>query len=475
MLRSGKKALLALMLSGTAIASASQFKQGEVLVKYRDGVLRTRSTMDVLYQSIKVKKVKRYSKLMRGLEQLTLDEDTSVEEAIRQLRSDQSVEFAQPNYLLYTLPVQEPSGATASSRGAGLTSCIFPGIPLLPGCNHYLSDEDFSDGAAFVSSKPILKVAPNEVNPPTADPDLKMLWGMAKINAVDAWKEHRGSKNLIVADIDTGIDYNHVDLGFNVWRNPAPSDKNDVTGFDFVHNDGLPFDDQEHGTHTAGTIGAVGGNGVGVSGVSQVVSLMALKFISRDGSGTTADAIRAIDYAIAHGAKVLSNSWGGQGDPDNKALYEAIDRARVKGVLFVAAAGNSSADNDSPDSASYPAAFDNDNLISVAATDREDSLAYFSNFGKKTTHLAAPGDKIYSTVPGDRYKAMSGTSMACPHVAGAAALVWSKHPDWDYKRVKKALLSTVDALPSLSDKVISGGRLNVLKALKYDDLDSTKP
>jgi subtilisin family serine protease len=248
-----------------------------------------------------------------------------------------------------------------------------------------------------------------------------------------------------------------------------------VTGFDFVHNDGLPFDDQEHGTHTAGTIGAVGGNGVGVSGVSQVVSLMALKFISRDGSGTTADAIRAIDYAIAHGAKVLSNSWGGQGDPDNKALYEAIDRARVKGVLFVAAAGNSSADNDSPDSASYPAAFDNDNLISVAATDREDSLAYFSNFGKKTTHLAAPGDKIYSTVPGDRYKAMSGTSMACPHVAGAAALVWSKHPDWDYKRVKKALLSTVDALPSLSDKVISGGRLNVLKALKYDDLDSTKP
>jgi hypothetical protein len=424
--------------------------------------------MEVLYQSLKVKKIRRYSKVMSGLEQLTLDEEGSVEEALHQLKRDGSVEFAQPNYLLYTLPLNEPSAHYKASL-----PCILPGVSFIPGCEHSLEgdeDDPFRDGStdeSLAAAKPKVNSAPDDVNPPVADQDLGRLWGMDKIGAIDSWKAHRGSKAFVVADIDTGIDYNHVDLGFNIWRNPNPSEKNDLVGFDFVHNDGLPFDDQEHGTHTAGTIGAVGGNGIGVSGVSQIVSLMALKFISKDGSGTTADAIRAIDYAINHGARVLSNSWGGQGDPDNKALYEAIERARAKGVLFVAAAGNSSADNDSPDSASYPAAFDNDNLISVAATDKEDGLAYFSNYGQKTTHLAAPGDKIYSTIPGNQYRSMSGTSMACPHVAGAAALVWSKHPSWDYKKVKQALLSTVDPLPALSDKVISGGRLNVLNALKY--------
>ncbi len=469
MLLSGKKVLLALILCGGAVASASQFKQGEVLVKYKDGVLRTRSTMDEFYRSLGVKKVQRYSRLIRSLEQLTLDDGLSVEAALKQLNADSQVEFAQPNYLLYTLPIHDSAHRLIGYSDDGKIPCWVPGVPMPPGC------DDSGDGAETpvnppsAGARPALSAAPVEVNPPATDQELDKLWGMTKISAQDAWKDHRGSKDFVVADIDTGIDYNHVDLGFNVWRNPNPTEKNDVAGYDFVHNDGLPFDDQEHGTHTAGTIGAVGGNGIGVSGVSQLVSLMALKFITKDGSGTTADAIRAIDYAIAHGAKVLSNSWGGQGDPDNKALYEAIDRARAKGVLFVAAAGNSSADNDSPDSASYPAAFDNDNLIAVAATDQNDGLAYFSNYGKKTTHIAAPGDKIYSTIPGGQYKEMSGTSMACPHVAGAAALVWSKHPDWDYKKVKQALLSTVDHLPSLSDKVISGGRLNILNALNYKD------
>ena len=144
---------------------------------------------------------------------------------------------------------------------------------------------------------------------------------------------------MVVAVIDTGIDYNHEDLSFNVWRNPNPT-KGDVVGFDFIHNDGIPYDDQGHGSHCAGTIGAVGGNGVGVSGVNQRVSIMGVKFLSAEGSGTTEGAIQAIDYAVEHGAKVLSNSWGGPSDGSNNALQDSIKRAQDKGVLFIAAAGN---------------------------------------------------------------------------------------------------------------------------------------
>ncbi len=184
-----------------------------------------------------------------------------------------------------------------------------------------------------------------------------------------------------------------------------------------------------------------------------------------DGSGTTADAIRAIDYAIGHGAKVLSNSWGGKSDGDNQALSDAIDRARAKGVLFIAAAGNDGSDNDGNDP-DYPASFKQDNMIAVAATDEQDTLAFFSNYGKTTTHLAAPGVNVYSTVPGNKYASLSGTSMACPHVAGAAALLWSMHPNWDYKKVKQVLLDTVDPIASLKDKTVTGGRLNILRALR---------
>ena len=178
------------------------------------------------------------------------------------------------------------------------TPCVFPGLPYPPGCD---------DGSA-PTERPALQPAPAEVNPPVADPDLDKAYGLAKIGATDAWKTHKGSKDMLVAVIDTVPIHNHEDLSFNMWRNPTPSDKNDVVGFDFVHNDGLPYDDNEHETHTSGTIGAVGGNGKGVSGVNQRVSIMAVKFLSGEGSGTTADAVRAIDYAVDHGAKVLSKA-----------------------------------------------------------------------------------------------------------------------------------------------------------------------
>jgi subtilisin family serine protease len=437
--------------------------------------------MNALYDAVGVANVQRFGGVMKGFEQLYLGDYADVEGAIEELKKSPAIEYAQPNYILHTMPVQANSEGllTARHQIAEGVPCWFPGIPFPPGCEDSGEEnpgtpsnpaepsnpERPSDPAA---SRPKLKDAPNEVVPPIADPDLKNTYGITKIGSEEAWKLHRGEKNIIVADIDTGIDYNHDDLAFNVWRNPNPSNKNDIVGFDFVHNDGLPYDDNEHGTHTAGTIGATGGNGIGISGVAQKTSIMAVKFLSGEGSGTTADAIRAIDYAVEHGAKVLSNSWGGQGDPDNQALKDSIERAKAKDVLFIAAAGNEGTDNDGSNPA-YPAAFDSDNLIAVAATDEKDTLTYFSNYGKKTTHLAAPGSRIYSTIPGNKYRKLSGTSMACPHVAGAAALLWSKHPDWNYKKVKEVLLKTVDSISSLSEKTVSGGRLNIFKALNYKE------
>ncbi|MGK5081939.1 S8 family peptidase [Bdellovibrionota bacterium FG-1] len=472
-------------------ASASEYRAGELIVKYRDGVSRSRLEMNSLYDTAGVKNVRHFSGIMKGLDHVILNENVNLEDAMAAFMSNPSVEYAQPNYILHTFPTArhtnsggipcipgfdipgcEPGGAPgAPGGGDGGTPCIFPGVPFPPGCqdggqpgepgNPNPTPTDTPPPAA---SRPDLMPAPADVTPPVADPDLDKAYGMKKIGAVDAWTTYRGSSSFIVADIDTGIDYNHEDISFNLWRSKDESGK-EFSGYDFVHNDTLPFDDNEHGTHTAGTIGAVGGNGKGVSGVAQRVSIMALKFLSGEGSGTTADAIRAVDYAIGHGAKVLSNSWGGKGDDGNQALKDAVERARLKDVLFIAAAGNDGTDNDGSNP-SYPAAFDNDNMISVAATDDKDGLAFFSNYGKKTTHLAAPGVNVYSTIPGNKYAKLSGTSMACPHVAGAAALLWSKHPEWNYKKVKEVLLGSTDKVAALAGKTVTGGRLNILNALR---------
>jgi subtilisin family serine protease len=221
-------------------------------------------------------------------------------------------------------------------------------------------------------------------------------------------------------------------------------------------------------------------NGVGVSGVAQRVSIMGIKFLSANGQGTTAGAIQSIDYAVAHGAKILSNSWGGPSDGDNQALSDSIERSRQRGVLFIAAAGNESKDNDGPQ-ASYPAAFPHDNIISVAATgmgNRQsnplvppqmgagDKLAFFSNYGRTSVDLGAPGERIFSLNINNGYQLMDGTSMACPHVAGAAAVVWAQNPTWNYRQVREALLRSVDPQQTLQGKTVTGGRLNVQRALQ---------
>jgi subtilisin family serine protease len=296
----------------------------------------------------------------------------------------------------------------------------------------------------------------------------------ADIGATAAWDVTVGGA-IPVAVVDTGVAFKHPDLITNAWVNQGdpPNGKDDdgdsfaddVNGADFLNEDSIPEDDGGHGTHVAGIIGAQGNNAVGVTGVNWESQVMGLKFLDGNGEGNTADAANAIDYAVDHGARVINASWGGPAF--SMALYSAIRRAHENGVLFVAAAGNDGVNADSrPD---YPAAFDLPNIISVAATDRSDRLVDFSNYGAKSVDLAAPGDDIYSTVPAlsdpTGYAAFSGTSMAAPFVAGAAALYLSKYPQATADQVRAALLGTVDKLPSLAGKTVTGGRLNLANAL----------
>lgn len=361
----------------------------------------------------------------------------------------------------------------------------------------------------------------------------KDLWGMnntgqnggkvdADIDAPEAWQISQGSTKVVIADIDTGIDYTHQDLYLNLWINQAEiptglnladtdndglvtfrdlnnvansgkvADSNangyidgkdilvnwsdgvdagkngyidDLIGWNFVNNTNDPFDDNGHGTHTAGTIGAVGNNGIGYAGVSWQVQIMALKFMDARGSGDLADAAEAIRYAADNGARASNNSWGYTGGKTTDAIAQAISYAGTKGHLVIAAAGNDGRNNDTNAKRNYPASFTFTNIIAVAATDNKDKKASWSNYGKVNVDLAAPGVGIWSTYPGNYYSSMSGTSMATPHVTGAAALLWAVNPNLTAAQVKAALLNSVDKLSTLTTLTASGGRLNVYNAL----------
>lgn len=371
-------------------------------------------------------------------------------------------------------------------------------------------------------------------------------WDMVKISAPTAWgkinTDNINDPKIVIANIDTGIDYTHPDLYKNVWlnqgeipeaflTNPAnrlvdtdgdnlitfydlnktenlntgfvadenengridagdllndldwndgDSDENgyadDLIGWDFVNDDNNPMDDNGHGTHTAGTIGALHGNGAGIEGVYKNTLIMSLKTFDENGGGPTVPialgwATEAIKYSGKNGARASNNSWGFYDTAETKDgtnhvhqdLYDAIDA--TKDVLFVASAGNNMINNDTSAYASFPASYGLDNIISVAATSSNDSKPYWSNYGRTTVDLGAPGVNVISTVPGGGYASYSGTSMAAPHVTGAAALILSQKPGLDVAQVKSAILTSVDIVRSMENTTASGGRLNVAGAL----------
>ena len=359
-----------------------------------------------------------------------LPRDLDVEEAVETYEDDPDIEYAEPDYLI------EP---------AQTKSVDDPYYSRLYG----LENTGQNGGAAD-----------------------------ADIDAPEAWGTTTGSSRTIVAVIDTGTDISHPDLRDNIWKNTdevpdngRDDDNNgyvdDVNGWDFVNEDNTVYDPDpvsgegdEHGTHVAGTIAAEGNNGRGVTGVNWQASIMPLKFLGPRG-GYTSDAVAAINYAVANGAKISNNSWGGGGY--SQSLSDAIARADRSNHLFLAAAGNSGVNTDN--TKHYPSSYTNSNVISVAATGSEDRLASFSNFGANTVDLAAPGVGILSTLPGRSYGSFNGTSMATPHVAGVAALLKSQNPDLGDADLKAKIVQAVEKKDNLEGKMVTGGRLNAAGAL----------
>jgi subtilisin family serine protease len=319
------------------------------------------------------------------------------------------------------------------------------------------------------------------------------------IGMSSVWDEVTGSSAMIVAVIDTGVDYTHPDLAPNIWVNSAeiPGNKidddqngyvDDVYGYDFYHDEGDPMDDRYHGTHVAGTIGAVGDNGIGVTGIGWNVQLMALKFLGPDGNGPLSGAIEAIDYAIKNGAKILNNSWTftypgltglptGPSEEPVQSLRDAIRKADEAGAIFVAAAGNDGVSDDA--NPHYPASYSLGNIVSVAATDNKDNLANFSDYGATSVDLGAPGVVIFSTYPtwkeNPPYHFLSGTSMASPHVAGAAALLWAANPSLTHRQVIDQILQGAQPIPALSGKSVTGGRLDLAESFLLAAPDVNHP
>jgi len=329
------------------------------------------------------------------------------------------------------------------------------------------------------------------------DPFFGQLWGLrntgqliqgivgvpgADISATAAWDLTTGSSANVVAVVDTGVDYAHPDLAANIWSAPSSFSVTigGVTitcaagthGFNAITNSCDPRDDNLHGTHVSGTVGAVGNNAVGVVGVNWVARIMGAKFLDASGSGTISNAINAIEFTIQAKAifaaqanvRVLSNSWGcPPGQCFSQALLDEINRANANDILFVAAAGNNNNNNDL--SPTYPGSYSAPNVVAVAATDNRDQRASFSSYGAKSVHLGAPGVNVYSTTPNGNYAYLSGTSMATPHVSGAAVLVLSAC-NLSTAQLKSTLLNNVDPIPALSGITVTGGRLNVNKAVR---------
>lgn len=418
-----------------------------------------------------------------------------------------SVAASVPGQVLvgYVAGVKAPARGQARSRAdARLVERVVPGQGNKPQVELLRLPQGVSRGRAMLqlaSDPAVAYVEPNWIytdQVTSSDPYFKdgSLWGMAGSktspanrygsNAAGAWAAGQtGSTKVYVGVIDEGVQVSHPDLSGRV-RNPGETangvddDKNgyvdDVHGWDFAGNDKSVYDGgtsgtaDDHGTHVAGTIGAKA-NAAGVVGVNWKVRMISAKFLTIDG-GTTSDAIKAVDYftdlKLHHGINIVAtnNSWGGGGY--SQALRDAIERANRADILFVAAAGNGGSDgigDDNDIAPSYPASYDNSNVISVGAITRSGELAKYSNYGATEVDLGAPGTGIVSTTAHDSYSFYSGTSMAAPHVAGAAALYAAAHPGSSAASIKNALLDSAVPTASLSGSTVTGGRLDVKAAL----------
>lgn len=305
----------------------------------------------------------------------------------------------------------------------------------------------------------------------------------ADIDAPEAWALTTGSNSVIVAVLDSGVDYTHPDLSANIWTNPGEIAGNgidddgngyidDTRGWNFLSGNNNPADTQNHGTHVAGIIGAAGNNNAGISGVAWQVKLMPVKFLSSSGFGTTSDAIAGINYARVKGAHIINHSWGGT--TFSQLLKDAIDAAGTSGILNVCAANNGNGTNEDV-TPNYPSGFASASIIAVASTTETDALSNFSDYGPSTVHLGAPGSNILSTLPNSAYGLNSGTSMATPHVSGIAALVKAYKPSATGADLKAILQSSVDVIPALSGRTTSGGRANAVKALQISSDISVVP
>jgi serine protease len=416
-------------------ASTAEFAKDSVIIRFRNtptksalrsgSLARVKGTIedknnDGIYD--------RFSHIAKGqLAVVRLDKTADIDAVIAELSQDPEILYAERNYVVHAIAT--------------------PNDPRFP--ELYGLDNTGQTGG-------------------TADAD---------IDAVEAWDNSVGSADIVVGVVDTGVDYTHEDLAANMWVNPAEIPGNgvdddgngvidDVHGFNAITGSGDPMDDHDHGSHCSGTIGAVGSNGIGVAGVNWEVNIMALKFLNAGGSGTLEDAISAIDYAVAQRAagvnlRVLSNSWSGGGF--SQGLLDAITAASDAGILFVAAAGNASNDNDV--NPTFPASYEAPNVVAVAATDHNDQLADFSSFGATSVDLGAPGVDVLSTTIGNTYQLFSGTSMATPHVAGVAALVLSANDTLSVEELKDAVLLSGDPIPALEGITLTGRRLNAAAAL----------
>jgi subtilisin family serine protease len=415
------------------IAPASEeqnsFRPAELLVRFKAGTppARIQDIVSGLHD-----RVKDAIESVSGLEVIEDEDGKDVDEVVAEYRARPEVEYAER---VFEIKADENAGSFK---------------PVVP------NDPRFNEQWALA----------NDGQRGTAGAD---------ISAMRAWAKTTGSDKVIVAVLDSGVDYTHPDLATNIWIRPeniqAYKDRDlgeidDVRGYNAIDNDGDPMDDNGHGTHCAGIIGAEGGNNKGIAGVNWTVQIMPLKFMDASGSGTTKDAIEAINYVIDRknagvNVRIISASWGST--QKSRALEDVIRTAYDAGILFVAASGNASADADK--NPHYPAGYNVANIISVAATDANDQLTSFSNYGAKTVHVAAPGKDILSTWLEHGFREASGTSMATPVVAGVAALVLSKNLDMSVDELRKHLLNSVDKLPSLKGKVVTGGRINAAKAV----------